>query len=84
MIWIRTDGNPEIGSGHIMRCMSVAKELERLGKQVQFILADDAAVGLLESRGFEYRILHTCYQDMESELGVLILPLRLPPNGIYK
>ena len=72
MIWIRTDGNPEIGSGHIMRCMSVAAEIKRLGKQVQFILADDAAVGLLESRDFEYRILHTSYQDMESELGVLI------------
>ncbi len=67
-IWIRADGNREIGSGHVMRCMSVATELERLGSKVEFILADDAPSGLLENKGFSYRILHTSYQDMESEL----------------
>ncbi len=71
MIWIRADANKEIGSGHIMRCLSVATELKKRGEHVTFVVADEAAVALLEQKGQEYYVLHSDYRDMESELPKL-------------
>ena len=68
MIWIRADANSNIGTGHMMRCMSIGHALRECGQEVCFLLADASGAKLLESRGFSYRILHTDYQDMESEL----------------
>ena len=75
MILIRADGGREIGSGHIMRCLSVAGALQEQGKEVLFVLADDAAAELLTARGQQFRILHTDYRKPEEELSVLTLVL---------
>lgn len=71
MIFIRADGGREIGSGHIMRCLSIAGALQRQGQEVLFILADDSAAGLLTERGQKYRILDSDCCRMEKELSVL-------------
>lgn len=71
MIWIRADANETIGTGHIMRCISIARALKQCGRQVCFITADDGGTPILESRGQEYRILHSDYRNMEGELPVL-------------
>lgn len=68
MIWIRADANREIGTGHIMRCMSIADALKRRGQRVCFITADESGAPVLENRGQEYRILHSDYRNMEEEL----------------
>lgn len=68
MIWIRADANEKIGTGHLMRCISIARALKQCGQRVCFITADDSGVPILENRGQEYRILHSDYRNMEDEL----------------
>ena len=71
MIWIRADANKNIGTGHVMRSLSIATALRKLEKEVCFILADEYAVELLLERGFSYKVLGTSYDDMEGELPLL-------------
>lgn len=71
MIWIRADANREIGTGHVMRCLSIARAINKCGQQVCFLTADESAVPLFEAGGQEYRVLHTDYTRMEEELPQL-------------
>lgn len=71
MIWIRADANREIGTGHVMRCLSVARALAQCGERVCFLLADESAVPLLKAAGQTYKILHTDYTHLEEELPQL-------------
>lgn len=72
MIWIRADAGKEIGTGHVMRCLSIASALKERGQEVLFVLADDEAAGLLAARRQEYTVLHTAYSRMEEELSLLL------------
>ena len=74
MICFRADGNAHIGSGHIMRCLSLAAALRTLGEDCLFAMADDTMAATVRSRGFEVRILGTYWRDMNAELPVF-LPL---------
>lgn len=65
------DGNQEIGMGHVMRCMSVAEEMQQLGQDVCFVVADECATELLEQKQQQYIVLHTEYNQMETEIEIL-------------
>ena len=71
MLYIRADGNCKIGLGHIMRCLSIAKEIVNRGDEVCFLLASDEPVEVLKKNGMPYKILGTHYTDMESEKNTL-------------
>lgn len=71
MIYIRADGNPKIGSGHIMRCLSLADGFRKIGQDAVFITADNHFQDVIQKRGYRCIVLHTEYHHMENELPVL-------------
>ena len=83
MIWIRADGGREMGTGHVMRCLSVAAALRQMGEQVCFLVADDSSVPLLEARGQSYRVLSSSYRNPEEELPKLLPILRESERSLF-
>lgn len=71
MIYIRTDMNASIATGHVMRCLSIADAAKHIGEESTFILADGQALELIKNRGHHFIVLNTTWNDMESELPVL-------------
>ena len=71
MIAIRVDMNNSIATGHMMRCLAIADALRERGVSVIFILADEQATELLSTHGYEYIVLHTAWNKMESEIPKL-------------
>lgn len=72
MIWIRTDGNSIIGTGHIMRCLSLAAQLTAAGEEVCFLLADGSPISILDDRKQPYMILNSDYANLEGEMDQLL------------
>ncbi len=68
MIYIRADANPNIGMGHIMRCLSIADAFHTLGSSPVFILADENVLPIITERGYTAVVLHSDYKNMEAEL----------------
>lgn len=73
MLYIRADGNTDIGMGHVMRCLSIAEaaaDIDSINRPV-FITADEDCCGIIRDRGFQAIVLNTDYRDMMSELPQL-------------
>ena len=81
MLIFRADGNSEIGSGHIMRCLSIADAGRRyFNEDSLFVLAADDFREVIINRGYQCTVLNTDYQDMESEKEKMeeLIHLHLP------
>lgn len=66
MIFIRADANKHIGTGHIMRCMSIAYAFAEIGKEIVFITADHRGDALIS--GFPSICLDSIWNEMDSEI----------------
>lgn len=76
MIGIRADANKIIASGHVMRCITIAKQIVKAGGEVTFFTADKESEALYRDfkaglEGAEIVILDSDWQDMEGELPLL-------------
>ena len=67
MLYIRADGNAEIGIGHIMRCLSIAKAHRKSGGDCTFITADTNMKPLLDEQGFSVICLDSKWDDLSQE-----------------
>ncbi len=68
MIAIRTDANKKIAMGHIMRCLSIANQLKKLGEEAVFFTSGDYAADFIKSKGFECFILPYEYKNKNEEI----------------
>lgn len=76
-IWINTNGNGVVATGHIRRCMTIAEELKKRGALVEFILPDEHSADVLAKLSgedgifFDSKIMHTDYSKPMQDLPVL-------------
>lgn len=77
-IYIRCDGNKEIATGHLMRCLSIAGACIQKGAKVTFLVADEESEHLLSERmpvsvaeQINVINLKTDYHNTEEELPLL-------------
>lgn len=67
MVYIRTDANSILATGHMMRCMTIAKELIKAGEQVIFLVSDINSTLLLEENGYKYINLESDWKNPNNE-----------------
>lgn len=67
MIFIRTDANEEIATGHVMRCMTIGKELIKRGQRIRFLVSDKNSAMLLTRNHFEYIILDSQWNQPDNK-----------------
>lgn len=76
VIYFRADGNEKIATGHIMRCLSIARACISLNADVCFLVSDDTSMSVLQERfltpdEFPARCLHSDYKKPEEELPAI-------------
>lgn len=72
MILIRADANEKIGTGHVMRCLSIASAFSTIGEDVIFVTADHRGDTLINRAGFSTLCLESCWIEMEGEVTRLL------------
>ena len=68
MIYIRADSNPEIASGHVMRCLAIAQAFQDMGQKVIFLTADDYPSKILKQANFQNIVLNSVWNDLSQEV----------------
>ena len=71
MIYFRVDSNEIIASGHIMRCLSIAEELVKIGVKICFLVSDENSSLILEDAKVEYIILHSDWRCLDFEIDTV-------------
>lgn len=87
-IYFRTDANTEIATGHIMRCLAIARACSKQNARITFIVSDEESLTLLRERfdvpgEFGIHCLHSNYQRMYEELPALLSYLRAEADSAH-
>lgn len=72
VIGIRVDANEIIAMGHLVRCMSIAVQLKRMGEKVIFIISEHYAEDYIVKNGFDCICLDNHYNEKEKETEELL------------
>lgn len=82
LIYIRTDGNSKIAAGHLVRCLSIARNCLKAGMSVCFLLSDEESRTLLDgfmtedlkkNQQLSVKVLETAeYDNLENELPEIL------------
>ncbi len=71
MIAFRLDANASVATGHMYRCISIARVLRKAGEECIFLLAQDENTNLLEKEGFQYYILNISWENWDEGVSVV-------------
>lgn len=82
-IYFRTDGNSDIATGHLMRCLTIARACTQAAQskgenvQITFLVSDNQSRSLLEDRfempgEFSIHSLNNNYRHLEDEVPYLL------------
>lgn len=77
MYYIRADANEKIGTGHVMRCLSIAGEFCKHGEEVTFIIADDRSRNIIEEYNYSTICLNSDWNNLDLEVETLIQIIKL-------
>lgn len=86
-IYFRTDGNSKIATGHLMRCLTIARACTRQGATVRFVVSDEESLALLQERfeipqEFDTCCLNSNYENLSSEVPALLSSLTADSDAI--
>lgn len=71
MIYIRTDANRRAATGHVMRCITVARQLRSLGGQVLFLFRDGFLAAMLKQ---------VCQAGLQARYRFIVVAGKLTSN----
>jgi len=75
-IGIRADGNSKIGTGHINRCIAVAKQLQKEGCRVFFYITDEYYYEKIISSNIKCKCINGKWDDFSCDLNDFITLIR--------
>ncbi|WP_258807275.1 UDP-2,4-diacetamido-2,4,6-trideoxy-beta-L-altropyranose hydrolase [Pseudidiomarina sp. CB1] len=66
----RVDASLEMGSGHTMRCLTLADALKTQGHECEFIVREQPGhlINLIKSKGYIVRVLPQLYSDLTTDI----------------
>ena len=70
MIYIRTDADEKAATGHVMRCLTIGKQLEEMGEPVLFLFREPDSVKVLDGR-MQYRMLDIPRGEIQEEISLI-------------
>ncbi len=71
VVGIRADANETVATGHVMRCITIARQLKRRGARVVFFTADEYGREWLDQAGMDMVCLQSDWKHMEDEIFLL-------------
>jgi len=84
MILFRADANSTLGTGHVMRCLTIAQEFRNHGHECIFVTADDTPRSIINERNFQNIVLHSDWKKIDGEvLDFLKVCEEVQPDFIF-
>lgn len=64
LLLLRADGNPEVGSGHVMRCCSIARAAEASGRKALLCVSDETSAEMAAARGLDPLVVGGDFREL--------------------